>query len=78
MSIVSQVDQDRAEACGINASIVFVRPDGGELQKLKEIIEEGELVCPALEEMELDDVIPALEKIKTEHTRGKIVLRVKN
>ena len=77
VSIVEHIDRARAKELGINATNVFVRADGPELFKLKELIEAGSVPCPAIHEMPLDIVVEALEKVKTEHTRGKIVLKVR-
>jgi NADPH2:quinone reductase len=77
VSIVEPVSVAKAQECGINAQNVFVRPSGEQLFRLKERLESGDVPCPAIHEMELDEVVSALEKVKTEHTRGKIVLKVK-
>lgn len=78
--VVSIVDRNRpstitnAETKFVN---VFVRPDGQQLKNLTEQFNKGTLVAPEIEELPLSQTAKALEKIKTQHTRGKIVLRVK-
>lgn len=77
VSIVQPVDKALAAELGIHAANVFVRPDGQELLKIKELLENGTIPGPAITEMPLDHVVEALERVKTEHTRGKIVLKVR-
>jgi NADPH:quinone reductase-like Zn-dependent oxidoreductase len=77
VSIVAAPDRKKADSCGIHASHVFVRPNGEELTKIKDLIEKHQLPLPQIEEMPFDQLIPALEQIKGGHTRGKIVLNLK-
>jgi NADPH2:quinone reductase len=77
VSIAQAIDKPLAAELGINARNGMVRASGEDLTKLKELIELGEIPCPPIEEMPLSDVVEALRRIKTEHTRGKIVLKVR-
>ncbi len=63
---------------GVNAVHVFVEPDAEQLEKIARMVDNGQL------NVHLDAVFPlekakqAHEKIETGHTRGKIVLRIKD
>ena len=77
VSVVDAIDKERAKQLGIHAENSVVRPAGDQLLRLKELLELGKIPAPPIEEMELSEVVAALRKIKTEHTRGKIVLNLR-
>ncbi len=60
----------------INCSFLFVEPSGKQLQKIATLIEKGIITAPSIEEMPLAKVQKALEKSKSGHVQGKIVLNV--
>jgi NADPH:quinone reductase-like Zn-dependent oxidoreductase len=76
ISLVELPDVDRAEAGGFHSSSIVVRPNGQQLEEITTLLENDNLVAPCVQEYSIDDVVPALEQIKTEHTRGKIVLKI--
>lgn len=55
----------------------FVAPNGKQLEKIAELIEEGAVIVPALTEMPLEEAAEAQTLLKQGHTRGKIVLKVR-
>lgn len=55
---------------------VFVRPNGKQLTEITQLIESGKVIAPHIEEMQLEDAIFALKRIKKGHTKGKMVLKV--
>ncbi len=76
VSIVEKVDPAVAEAHQIEAHYVFVRPNGKQLAEIAALIEQGKVIAPHIEEMQLEDASFALQKVKKGHTLGKIVLKV--
>jgi len=61
---------------GISCHYVFVEPNGRELQQIATLIEKGKIVPPKIEVMRLEEAARALEKSKTGHVAGKIVLNI--
>lgn len=76
VSIVDPQVVALTEKTNIQGSYVFVRPDGNELSQIAHLIEDGKLLCPETQEMDLKEAAKALEKSKQGHTRGKIVLKI--
>lgn len=76
VSIVQEPDTAMAEEKDVKAGFVFVTPSGQELKKIADLITEGKVVPPQIEEMPLEKAGEAHEKIRKGHTRGKIVLKV--
>lgn len=76
VSIVEKPDPAAAEAHQIQPGYVFVRPNGKQLTEITRLIEEGKVIAPHIEEMQLEDAAFALQKVKKGHTMGKIVLKV--
>lgn len=60
----------------IKAGYVFVQPDGKELTQISNLIKDGKLKAPQIEELPLRDAAKAHEKSQGGHTRGKTVLKV--
>lgn len=77
VTIAGKPDEVLAEEHKIRVKPVMVRPNGQQLRELASLFDQGILHIPELTSMPLDDAVKALEQIKTEHTRGKIVLAVK-
>lgn len=77
ISIVNEVNPSIAKQKGFHAGNVFVRPNGGELKQITTLIESGKVIAPQVQEMQMQDAIKALQQIKTEHTRGKISLKMR-
>lgn len=76
ISICTEPDQTKAKEHGINAGYVFVRPEGEHLKKLSQFFESGEFMAPPIEEFPLIEAAAALNKLKTGHVKGKLVLAV--
>lgn len=77
VSIVEQIDPSQTLAKGVKGGFVFVRPDGNHLREITKLINTGKMVAPNIEEMRLEDVQKAQEKVRAGHTKGKIVLKVR-
>lgn len=76
VGIVNRPDQEKCSDYGIRGIFRFVRPDGSELRKIGQLIDEGKVIPPSVEEMPLEKFDKAWEQIKTHHTKGKIVLKI--
>ncbi len=78
VSIVNpNLDKAAAKQRGITADYVFVSPNGKQLAEISQLIEQGKVKPPHIEELNLADAAQAQEKSKDGHTRGKIVLKVR-
>jgi len=66
----------RAKKKGIQYRFIFVRSDGEQLEKLKKIIEENNIV-PAIDptEYSIEDINKALNLVVKGHTKGKVVIK---
>lgn len=73
---VGKLDDEDAIKLGIASEYVFVKPSGRELAEIAQLIEEGTIHVPFIEEMRLQDAASAQEKSRQGHTKGKIVLKV--
>ncbi len=76
VSIVSIPDPDEARPYGVRTAFVFVEPNGEELRRIAELVENGAVRPPDFEVMDLLDAAKAQERSRAGHVRGKIVLRV--
>lgn len=62
---------------GVRAGYVFVNPDGAELTALADLLEEGDIRPPVIEELPLAEAARAFERSMAGHVAGKLVLRVR-
>jgi NADPH:quinone reductase-like Zn-dependent oxidoreductase len=65
---------DPATVLGLGGRYVFVRPDRGHLDRLRELVESGALRVDLAATFALDDTAEAHRASETGHTRGKIVV----
>jgi len=77
VSIREKPDETINTRYGVRSGYVFVNPDGAELTALADLLEEGDIKPPAIEEMPLADAARAFERSISGHVAGKIVLRVR-
>jgi NADPH2:quinone reductase len=77
VSTVNPPDQITAARHRVRASFMFVNPSGRQLEEIGGLIETGKVKIPHLEEYLLQDVGKALKQSETQHTEGKIVVKVK-
>lgn len=78
VSIVEQLDPKIAQEKNVRFGFVFVSPNGQQLKQIADLIEQNKVVAPNIEELPLSDAKKAQELSKKGHTKGKIVLKVKN
>ena len=77
VSIAGQPDQELAQARNVKAGFVFLEPDGEQLTKIGEMIEQGKIRANVGTVMELKEIQEAHRLSETHHAKGKIVLRVR-
>ncbi len=77
VSIVNVPSEEEARRYGVEATHVFVTPDGDQLRRIGALIESGTVRPPALEEMHLEEAADALRRSQAGHVRGKIVLKIR-
>lgn len=67
---------NKAKKKGVQYRFIFVRSDGAQLEKLKQIIEDHEIV-PAVDptEFRIEDIDKALNLVAQGHPKGKVVIR---
>ncbi len=76
VSIAGQPDQELAKAKKVKAGYVFLEPDGEQLAKIGELIEQGKIRANVGTVMKLEEIQEAHRLSETHHAKGKIVLRV--
>jgi len=70
------IEDSVGEKYGIRTGFVFVQPNGQELEEISRLFDEGILASPQVTEFPLEEAVKAWEQLQTEHTRGKLVLRL--
>jgi NADPH:quinone reductase-like Zn-dependent oxidoreductase len=76
VSLLEQLDPVEAGRRKIQAAYVFVAANSQQLTQIGELITQGVVKPPHLEEMALEEAAKAQDRLKEGHTKGKIVLRV--
>lgn len=77
VSIVDQPDTRAAEARRLKAGFIFVAPNGNQLSRIAELMEEGKVLPLHTTEKKLEEAPQALDDNQARHVKGKIVLRIK-
>jgi NADPH:quinone reductase-like Zn-dependent oxidoreductase len=77
LSLVQPPSVEKAEALGVRAAFVAGHPSGAQLAEIAKLIDSCELKLTIDRILPLSEVRRAHELSKSGHTRGKIVLRVK-
>jgi NADPH:quinone reductase-like Zn-dependent oxidoreductase len=77
LSVVQPPSAEKAKELGVRAAFVASHPNGAQLAEIAKIIDSGQL-APVIDRiLPLSEVRHAHELSQSGHTRGKIVLRVK-
>ncbi len=71
-------DMPEIAARNINTKFLHHRPDGESLERLMQLYAAGRLPLPPVEVLPLDAAIEAHRRSEAGHTRGKLVLRVRD
>jgi NADPH:quinone reductase-like Zn-dependent oxidoreductase len=77
LSLVQPPSVEKAKAFGVRAAFVAGHPSGAQLAEIAKLIDSGELKLTIDRILPLSEVRRAHELSQSGHTRGKIVLRVK-
>ena len=77
VSITDRPDQAELEKHGIRGSLLMAHPDANVLEELKKLIEVKKITPIVSQVLPLAQAAKAHEQIETRHTRGKIVLKVR-
>lgn len=76
VSILEQLPKEILDQYKIQGSYFFVSPNGAQLKQIAELIEQGKVQPPKIEEMLLKDAGLAQEKLRKGIGGGKIVLKI--
>jgi NADPH:quinone reductase-like Zn-dependent oxidoreductase len=76
VSIVNNIDESKGKKYGIHTAFAFVAANNKQLQEIGDLIDAEKILSPEIHEYPFSDYMKALQQIKTEHTRGKLVLTV--
>ena len=77
VSILEQPDREMMEKTGVRARYLFMKPDGGQLAQIAELLEKGKIRPAVGRVFPLEEVRKAHELSASRHAEGKIVLRIK-
>lgn len=77
-ALVGELSDERAKEYGVHARRVGVRPNAATLSEISELIDAGEVEPTISTTLPLADAPEAHEQIEEGHTRGKIVLRIRD
>lgn len=77
VSLVADVDKAALKAHGILGTGIVVRPSSSRLAEITKLIETNKLKPLVTQVFPLADAVKAQEAVATHHTRGKIVLKVR-
>ena len=76
VTIAGVIDKTLADARHVQASFVFVHPDGQELSTIGSLYNSGKIQPHHIQEVPLSEVCSALRKSREGHTQGKIILQI--
>jgi NADPH2:quinone reductase len=77
VSMVENFDPSTKWPNNIHCYSMFVEPNGSELQHISDLMTQGKVKAPTIQEMNLEEAAAALEKNRSGHTCGKIVLKIR-
>lgn len=75
-TLVSRLDQAELDKHGIRGASISVTPNAAELAEITKLIEAKKIKPVVTRMLSLADAVAAHQQIMTQHTRGKIVLRI--
>jgi NADPH:quinone reductase-like Zn-dependent oxidoreductase len=75
-TLVSRLDQAELDKHGIRGASISVKPNAAELAEITKLIEAKKIKPVVTRMLSLADAVAAQQQITTQHTRGKIVLRI--
>ena len=75
-TLVSRLDQAELDKHRIRGASISVKPNAAELAEITKLIEAKKIKPVVTRMISLADAVAAQQQITTQHTRGKIVLRI--
>ncbi len=76
VTLLTEVEKIKAEKYQVESFALIAEPNGDQLKAIGELFEKREFTPLPVEEFPLIKAKEALEKLRTAHVRGKIILRV--
>lgn len=76
VSLLETINPEIADKYKVEATYLFVSPNGQELKQIASLVDTGKVQAPRIEEMQLNDAGEAQEKLKKGIGGGKIVLKI--
>lgn len=76
VSLLEQPNADAEKKYQVKASYHFVMPNGEQLKKIAQLIDEGKVPPPHIEEVSWEKAADAQTRLQEGHTKGKIVLKI--
>ncbi len=77
VTMVEMIDPATRWPNNIRCYSMFVEPNGSQLQQISDLVTQGKVKPPSILEMKLEEAAIALEKNRSGHTCGKIVLKIR-
>jgi NADPH:quinone reductase-like Zn-dependent oxidoreductase len=75
-AVLEQLQEQHNKGKGPGVTLIFVRPDGAQLQQIIALMEAGKVRLEVAKVFPLSQVANAHQQVETGHTRGKVVLTV--
>lgn len=75
-SIVDPIPENLGKNRNVKTGFVFVQPNGPQLQQIADLMAQGKIKAPFVQELPLKNADRALDKSRMGHVRGKLVLKV--
>jgi NADPH-dependent curcumin reductase CurA len=77
VSVAGMPKKDEAlEQYGVETGMVFVHADGGQLDTLRGLVDDGKLKVPHVEVIQLDEAPNGLKKLEAGNVFGKVVVKI--
>lgn len=76
ITIAGVIDQLLADKYKLKTDFVFVQPSGAQLKQIAQLIDDGTITAPRVQEMPFERVETALNKSREGHVQGKMVLQM--
>ncbi len=76
VTIANAAPEQAAGERGIDAQMMVMSPNADQLQRIGQLVADGELHVEIAERLPFEDIVRAHELLESGHTRGKIVLTV--
>jgi NADPH:quinone reductase-like Zn-dependent oxidoreductase len=78
VSLLQRPSPQKAQELGVHATVILVHPDSNALTQIARLIDDGSIKPIVTYTFPLGDAAKAYEQSQTGHTRGKIVLKVRD